>query len=227
MPEQTAGTFTQSPAATAFSALYGRALNYVGAPTDTDATTIAKEGIVAGIKRINTRTWSWSLAAATVTFVSGESGREYLVATNFKSPRSFELLDASSRIAGRLYWEDPKTFDRDFENRASANDPTHYTVFNPFDNGYLTINAAPTAAWVVSYPTGRLRYYKRVAFLSADAEVLAAPTEVEEFLVWHARMVLAAHFDFDKLPFAERQAERFWRDLIRDDVTHSLRDWTE
>ena len=225
MAEQTAGTFTQSPAALAFSTLYARAQNYVLGPSDTEVTTIAKEGINDAIKRLNTRDWNWARTAASITFTAGEGGREYQLATNFKSPRSFELLDSSSRIVGRLGYLDPKSFDLETISRASG-DPAYYTVFNPFDNGYLTLSGPPSAGWIAAYPTGRLRYNRRTALLSADADLFAGPSECEPFLVWHARSVLAAHWDPSKFSVAERMAERQWEYLVISDVKSQITDWS-
>ena len=51
---------TQVPAATAFSVLYQRVLNYVQAPSDTTLTTIAKQEINDAISRLNQREWWWT-----------------------------------------------------------------------------------------------------------------------------------------------------------------------
>src|SRR3989304_581628 len=142
MAEATTGTFTQTPAALAFSPVYARVQNYIYSPSDADAATIAKEGINDAIKRLNTRRWTWLRTHADITSVAGETGREYTIQANFKSPRHMELLDSSSRIVGALEYMDPKNFDFVFPDRTSAS-ISHHTVFNVFANAMLTLSGPP------------------------------------------------------------------------------------
>ena len=224
MAEQTAGSFTQSPAVTQFSVLYGQVQSYVMSPSDTSAATLAKRWINDAIRKLNQRNWSWSLAAATITFTAGEGGREYALQTNYKAPRSFELLDSSSRIVGNLAYRPPRTFDEEFPDRAST-DPSAYTVFNVLDNGYLTLSGPPSSGWVTAYPTGRLRYYKRIALLSGDTDLIVAPTEVEPFVLWRACADAAAFFVPSKVAYADQRANEEWRALVKADVKNELTDW--
>lgn len=230
MPEGSSGTFSQSPAAQLFSTLYGRVQNYVKGAGYSDVQTIAKEGINDAIKLLNTRLWSWARVKTDITLVAGESGREYALNGAFKAPRSAELVDSGSKINGTLFWIDPKTFDELLPDRTARSDPARYTIFNVFDNGFLTLDGAPSTAFIAAHPTLRLRFYRRTNLLSSDADTVTSigvPTEFEPFLVWHARMVVAAHWDEDKFEKAERMAERWWQALKRDDGRVETSDWTQ
>ena len=226
MAEGTAGTFTQIPAATQFSVLYGDVGIYVGAPSDAEAVAIAKRCVNRAIARLNSRAWTWSRSFVLISLAAGENGREYAVTGNVKSPRSLELINLTSQIVGRLEYEDGKTFDRWFENRSASADPTHYTIFNLYANGYITLNAAQTSAFVARNPTMRFRYYKHIPILSADSDLLAGPHEAEEFVLWDACAQIAGILDPSRIGFAQERAAVVWRDLVRDDVRHDIRDFS-
>ena len=189
MPENSTSAFTQSPAATAFSTLYTRALNYVLGTTDTNQITVAKEGCNEGIARLNLRKWHWALIAEETNTVAGT--QEYTLGATFKAPRMLQLLNATSNgeVKGTLEWIEPKEIDVLFPDRSVAGDPTCYTIYNEFYQGQLCFNVRPTSSWVAQYPRIRARYYRRTAFLSGDSDLLAAPTECEPFIVWTARAI--------------------------------------
>lgn len=226
MPENSSSVFTQSPASTAFSSLYTRALNYIlGYSTDAQYLAVAKEGINEGIERLNTRNWTWALMAAETNTVAGT--QEYALNSAFKAPRMLQLLNATSNgeVTGTLDWIDPKEIDVFYPDRSVAGTPTSYTIYNEFFQGQLCLNVRPTSPWVTQYPRIRARYYRRTAFLSADADLLAAPTECEPFITWLARATLAAHWAPEKAAFAEMRAEKLWAALVRDDVRKTLGDF--
>src|SRR3990172_4815255 len=215
MPEATTGTFTQAPAAIAFSTLYARVQNYVLAPSDTDVATIAKEGINEAISRLNTRRWNWARHHADITLVAGT--QEYALSATFKGPRAAELLDSTGEVVSRLEFLDPKELDYLYPDRHSQGYPSHYTIFNEFANGMLTLSATPSSGFVTQYPKVRVRFFRRIPYLSADADLFYGPTEAETYLVWYARANVAAHWALDKIGFAEKRAEELWTLLVRDD----------
>jgi hypothetical protein len=224
MPEAVSGTFTQSPAATAFSTLYARVRNYVMGPDDAEVTTIAKEGINEAIARLNTRVWTWTRVHKDITLVAGT--QEYALESNCKSPRSMQVLDTAGEVRGTLGFLDPKELDRLYGDRAAQGQPEHYTINNMFDNGKVTLSTTPTSSYVAVYSKLRFRYFKRLAYLSADADLFSGPTEVEPFLVWHGRALVASHWAPEKLAYADARAEKHWQELVRDDRLQELRDWS-
>lgn len=223
MPENSSSVFTQSPASTAFSTLYTRALNYVLGTSDTNQVTVAKEGINEGILRLNTVDWWWSRIALDVTLVAGT--QEYALGTTFRKPRACETLNTAGEVNGQLGWVDPKEFEAVYYDRSTTGSPSAYTIFNEFVNGMVTLSCPPSSGFIAVYPKLRLRYYRRTAVLSGDSDLLAAPTEVEPFLTWLARATLAAHWAPEKVAFAETRAEKLWSLLRRENTTHELGDF--
>lgn len=223
MPEAVAGTYTQSPAGTAFSTLYARAQNYIQGPQDANVAAIAKEGINEGIYRLNTRKWNWARISADIALVTGT--QEYALGATFKAPRACQLLNPAGEVAGLLPWIDPKELDAFFPDRSASGSPEAYTIFNIFDNGKFTLARPPAAGFIASYAKVRLRYWRRTAVLSADADLFSGPSEFEPFLVWTARAVVAAHWNIAKYALASTRAEEFWLMLKRDDVMLETGDW--
>lgn len=215
MPEAVAGTFTQIPASTAFSALYARVQNYVLSPSDTDAVSLAKEGINEAIDRLNTRNWNWARVASSITLTAGT--QEYALNGAFRAPRMAELLGTSGEVQDRLMYLAPTEFSDLFPFRNITGTPSSYTIFDEFDNGKLTLDVTPSSSYVGIYPTLRFRYYKRVPKLAADADVFYGPTEAESFLVWYGRATIAAHWSPERIGFANQRQQEFWNMLLRSD----------
>lgn len=223
MPEAVTGTMTQVPAPNQFSVLYARVCNYVMAPSDTEVTAIAKEGINEGILRLNTRNWSWMRTNEDITLVSGQ--QEYPMLGFFKAPRACQLLDSGGNVVGTIDYYDPKDFDFWFPNRVTSDSLRGYTIYNEFVNSRLTLNSSPGAGVTSQYSKLRLRYYRRMNVLSADADVFFGPTEAEPYIVWYGRATVAAHWAPEKVPFAVRRYEELWADLVRSDVKRELTDF--
>jgi len=223
MPEAQSGTYTPSPARTAFSTLYARVLNYVFAPSDAALTTIAKECINESIQKLNSRRWTWQRQHDDLTLAAGT--QEYDLTATFNAPRSVQMLNTSTEVVGKLFFVDPKSFDEYFPNRSAAGTPEAYTIYNEYANGHLTLSCTPSSGFVTTYPKLRVRYYKRAALLSGDADLFDGPTDFEPFIVWHARASLSAHMTPDKIAFADKRSQEIWRDLVREDVLKETGDW--
>jgi hypothetical protein len=225
MPEGTSATFTFNPANTAFSVLYGRALNYVHMPTGaTEAVAVAKEGINDAIAQINTRDWNSLREMLDITLVAGT--REYALDARFRNPISFELINSTGNPGGGLAFYPWKTFNIRYpDRRATSGSPEAVSIYSLVTNGYLTLNVEPTAAFVATYAKIRTRFYARLPVLSADADTLGtinsvaigAPPEFEIFLVWYARALLAAIYRPEGVPYAERRWKDLWDLLLQSD----------
>lgn len=224
MSEGGSGTFTQNPAGTSFSVLYGRVANYIMGPSDGSLTPICKEGIWSGLKRVNTANWNWARAKTDVTLTASQ--QEYSLNGAFREMRALELLNASGRPALSLSFVDAKSWDALVPNRVDGDgSPTVATIFNEFDNGLITLNLPPSAGFIALYPTMRGRYYRRIPLPSGDNSLCEVPSEVEEFLTWHGRAVAAAHFVPQKVAYAEQKANEWWRDLRRANTLYGTAAW--
>src|SRR5262245_61795378 len=144
----------QTPATRVESQLAEEIGTHFGAPDDTDVLAIARNAVNDAIRMLNTRNWRWGLAFVEIATVAGQS--EYDLSTDWRAPRSLELLDGSGNVNGRIAWQDPKSFS-DLTGDGTTGDPCLYTVFNA-DDGVLTLDAAPSAVFVSQHPTLRVRY---------------------------------------------------------------------
>ena len=232
------GTFpTQVPAATAFSVLYQRVLNYVQAPSDTTLTTIAKQEINDAISRLNQREWWWTrgvspdipLVAGTKEYILKFSPVAAPVASDFRSPRILERLNTTGEPIGSLPFMPMKTFSQTFQDRSNlAGTPSAYTIFNDIEQNVLTLNYGPSAAYIATTKNLRMRYFRRLAYFSADADTVStlfAPTDVEAFIVWYARAGLAAIFRPEAVAYAERRWQELWDFLVKASQKHDTTDW--
>ena len=162
-----------------------------------------------------------------ITLVAGT--RQYAIATNFNSPRSAELLTTGNYPKATIRYLEERVFLERLPNREASGDPDFYTVFSPWMNGLVTLDKDPTAATIANYQKLRLHFYERLNLFSADADTLFtignAPSDVEPFIVWHGRSIVAAHLAPDAADRAERQAEFWWRALITRDQKAAVADY--
>lgn len=218
-------SFQQTPATRSFSRLQKEVAFYVAAPDDPEALELAGLGINDAVRQLNMRNWTWALDYDDLYTVAGTG--DYPLSSGFRAPRHMELLDTNGLPSSSLAWYDPKTFMSKFASRTDTGDPCAYTVVNAADLGSFTLNCAPSAAWVDKYPVCRLRYYRRMEFLVLPTDTITAPSDVESFVTWHAKMTVAASMSPDRVGLAESQARRAWQMLLRDEMESQVSDWSE
>lgn len=195
------------------------------APNNSEALSVAVDGIVDSIRKLNTSIWQFNLTYQDITLAAGT--KEYTLAAAFRAPRHCELLNASNVPVSRLHWQDPKTFNIGFEDRSASGDPNYYTVFNIHDTGYLDFDCPPTSGFVGSYPTARIRYYASLQYLTNDSDTIGGPSELEGYIVWHAKGYISSIYDPGKTQYAEIKANEMWGLLKRQNVKNQLTDWPD
>jgi len=215
--------WTPTPATSTLTVMQGEILNYVMAPSDTEATAMATSAIRAAIRRVNSKRWWWSRSVVDKSLIAGT--RTYELSGNFKSERSAVLLDSASVIKGELQYLQPRDFDDGTFAASAQGTPQAYTLYNAQTDGLVTLDVAPSAGVVAATPTLRVRYYKRLAFLASGSDTLDAPSEVEEFVSWYAKAYVASNWDPAKYAMAKGEAEGMWTTLIRDNARQELTDW--
>lgn len=218
------GGWSPTPATRARSTLTTEVARYVLLPSDTTALSVAADGINDAIRKYNTTLWQSSLTYQDITLVASDA--TYSLSAPFNAPRAAELLDASGNATSVLSWYNPKSFGLYYPDRQGDGSPDAYTCFNADADGILDLNVPPSSTFITEYPTLRLRYYAKVAYLTADGHYFDGPSEVESFLCWHARAYVASIFDPPKVPYAEQKAAEFWNLLKRREVVEQLRDWS-
>lgn len=208
-----------TPAARALSVLQTEIGNYVMAPSDTTLAATFTDGLNDGIRKINAHTrWPWLLAVEAVTLVADTADYE-LATTTVKAIRHIHLLNTSGKERSRLFYRDPKTFEAQFPDRSISGSPAFYTTHNLVADGKVSLDKPVATAFLQTYPTMRLRLYKRLIYYSAAGDTLTTlggfVPEAEDFLLWHARGYAAALHSPDKAPFAEAKAAECWAQLLR------------
>lgn len=219
------GSWSPTPATRQRSTLVAEVLRYVMLPNDTDAQSVAADAINDAIRKYNLQHWHSSLTYQDISLSADTAN--YDLSAPFKSPRHAELLNSSGEPERYLNWYDSKTFGLAFPRATASGTPVAYTCYNSESDGKLTLSVPPTSDFVTSYPTLRLRYYAKIAYLSNSSDTFDGPSEVESFLCWHARMYLASIYDQSKVPFAKSQADEFWGMCIRSDAENQETDWGE
>lgn len=223
MPVVVSGSASPTPAAVSYSTLKTKVARYVLESNATTALSVAGDCIRDAVMELNTRRWKWAIVYQDVTLVAGTAA--YDLAAPFKAPRKAELINSNSKAVGYLKYMDPFTFLREFPDRTNSGDPYQYTVDNAHEYGQVILSCSPSAAFVASYPTLRLWFYRRVQVQSGDSDVLDIPAEVESFVEWRAKETIASLYDQSKVGYANQRANLMWTKLVRDDVTTELGDW--
>lgn len=226
MPVVVSGTST-SPGSRARADLAAEVARYVLRPNNPEALSVAADGLNDAIRRLNTTMWEWSWTTQDITSTSPATANtgDYTISGTFLAPRFLELRDGNSVPNGKLDYFAPKTFYEMFAYRTTVGSPDAYTVRNADEDSLLTLNATASSVWTAAYPTMRLYYYQRVGYLTQDSSTLTGPSEVESFLVNHAKGYIAAIYDPSKVAYAEGKAEKFWKDLRSAEIKRQITDW--
>jgi len=212
--------WTPTPAPRALSVLQTEVGNYILAPVDTTLASVITDALNDGVRKLNSRSrWPWTMVSENISLVA--STVAYELATGSASKiRSVHLLNASDLEVSTLGWLDPKTFSDTYPDRSSAGSPDTYTAFNLIADGKIDFNVPPSAAFIVTYPKVKVRMFRRLILYSAAGDTLTtlggATSDVENFIVWHAKAYMASISDQSKAAFALARAEETWRQLINE-----------
>lgn len=199
------------------------AAGYVLMPDDDEAIEIAAAGVRRAIDRLNTRKWRWALSYQDITFVAEQ--QSYDLNEDFKAPRRFTIFDVNSREQFRLDYKEWTTFaDEDLVSISGSGDPYCYSSGNSNDYGTISLNVAPSSTWVATYPTGRIWYFRRVAYPVISSDPILVPSEVGGFLLASAEAFCAARYAPDKESSARVRAEMLLKELRIDDLDTQT-DW--
>ena len=88
----------------------------------------------------------------------------------------------------------------------------------------MTLNLAPDAGFVASYPTLRFWYARNVLF-PAGGEAVDVPASVEHYIEAYASWYAARRHARDRIEDAERDWRSIWQELVKMD--HEQVDWAE
>ena len=218
----TESLWSPTPYADTFQTIQKLVAGYVLMPTDDEVLDCAAQGIRRAIDRLNTRNWNWALTYSTITFVAGT--QEYGLDQAFKAPRNFALRDSAAVDRSRLSYLPWGTFLKEVQYEF-AGSPTYYSGANVNSFGVIRLDLAPDAAFVATYPTGRLWFHRRVQYPSSSGTSLDVPSEVVGFIQASAEGFTADRYAVTKAAPAYIRAEKFLHELIVDDCHGQQTDW--
>lgn len=211
----------RSPAPLSLSELLDDVASYVRDPGGDASRSIAKRCVNNAIRDLNRRHWYWSLTFQDITSLSTTA--DYELADDYDGFRSLQLFDANANPAGRLDYLDPQSFWDAYNISAQAGSPCHCTVDSPETSRLLTLNCIPTADWVAKYPTMRVRYFRLIPVLVAEADrIVGVPDSAQNYVLWYARYDACLIFDPDgnRLAAARSEKESLWRALVAKDTSY-------
>jgi hypothetical protein len=196
---------------------------YVLMPTDDEVLETAAAGIRRAIDRLNTRNWNWALTYDDITFVVDQV--DYQLDTQFKNPRNFETNDASGNSTGRLMFVPWANFLKENAVVSGSGTPYSYSASNVNLLGTVSLDIPPNATFVTATPTGRIWFYRRIAYPAAASTSLDVPSEVVGFIQASAEGFTADRYAVTKAAPAYSRAERFFHELVVDDCHGGQTDW--
>lgn len=215
---------TQTPGARSLSGLKRFVLNYIQGISDPDLESQAKEGVNGGIDLINSRVWKWNYTSQSLTTSATDS---YSLNASFHKPIALQRLNSSSQRTGRLRWLEPSVFFKEKDIATSTGTPLYYTVTSHQNDGNLVLEKTPDSSFISSYPTLKLWYVPRVAYLSSDSDTLDAPPEFGSLVGWYGRWEMASvRGQIALADRAERAYNIWWNRLVADD-NDSMTDWDD
>lgn len=216
-------TWSPAPATESLEAMRKYVVGYVLMPDDNESLDVAEAGIRYAINRLNARTWNWALTYDTITFVAGT--QEYDLQRAFKAPRNFSLRDSSAVDKARLSYLEWGSFLKEMNYQGASGEPQHYSVNNDHRFGKLRLDVAPSAQWIVTYPTARFWYYRRVQYPGDLGGSIDVPSEVGNYILDVACGFTADRYAPQKAASAWGRAERGLIDLVSDDRHGRQTDW--
>lgn len=213
---------TLTPSPVALSTAKKRVVSYWGAVNDTDALSVAEDGIKEAIDELNIRVWNVLRTYHDITL--DNTNASYAIPANYHDTRDAHFLNSSGEAALNMSMLSPEEFELRFSDRTSAGRPFAFTVFNHVDSLTLELSAVPSSGFTSQYPTLRHRYFKNIQAPTGDDQNLAMPSVFMLFVLWRAREYGAAIYDPRKATFARSKADGFWQRLMMDDNRQGQRD---
>jgi len=174
-------TGSGQPQVDSFGSLKTTVARVINGETQAAVKAEAGRGIQRGIDDINMRHLfdfaSDSQSDATLTAGTAT----YALPNNFFAMREVQLVDTSSEVWRTLDYVDWDHFNRLLAKQDKVGIPTHWTAPDPYGDGTIRVYPNPDAGAAADY-TLRLVTYQRVAMITGDSDIIAAPRELSDVL---------------------------------------------
>ena len=202
------------PSSVTASEMIRYVLDYVQGSDEPHLRDVALRAINRSLDRINTVRWQKIVGYQDITFVA--STQTYDLASDVKEPQTFMLLDSSDNLCRRLPFKEMGVMDWEHQVVSGTGYPQCYTL--DYGQHQLRLERSPSSAFVAAYPTGRLRYYRRLAHLTQDSDQLGIPADFDWFIGWSGRAdMAAARGERAAASDAQREAREAWATLRQND----------
>lgn len=205
------------------STMAGQVASYIyGDTADAELLSQITMTLNAGIGLINSRRWHKLTSQTDLTMTAADD--DIGLPADFKEPIAVFTVNSSDERILRLPMKPLKSLLLERPNNDTTGSPEAYGI--NYKTRELILDVQPSSAWVSQYPELRVFYHRRLANLTQDSSTIGGEPEWDWFLIWHGRREMAAIRDPAKFGLADRMAEQFWRQLIRND-TDQMSDWSE
>ena len=206
---------TQTPSSASKNTLIRRVLNFVmGADDDDSLNAVALDALNSAVALINSRKWYKLFSNTDLTMAADTS--TYGLPADFKEPMSAFELNSSDERNQRIPYLPLKSMLDERPIATTSGNPQTYGI--NYGTRQFTFDIPPSSSFVSRVPQVRIYYYKRIPELTDTSQTIGADPEFDWYVVWSARREIAAIRDPQKYSLADREAERFLRELRRSDT---------
>lgn len=199
---------------------------YSGGTARPDMKQVAGAQLNRAVRHFNNMLWKFNRITEDITLsspVSATNNAQFSLSNDWKAPLVAILVDSDGDDRDKVQWTDYKIWRRitPFQ-KTQGNIPIRYTARTIYREGRVFVDP-PLDTSNLTYPTMRLEYFKRIALLVNDTDVLDVPIEVEEAILMTA---IALYIEKDRNFRDGREARNVAREL-RAPVEFEYRDWQD
>lgn len=179
------------PGCSSGSHLVDSVASVIGGVDETNVRVQALDCINRARNEINMHDWRFLKRAVTSTAFMASTAT-YTLATTFKSPSFFRVLDSNGKPYRDLTYVDDISMTHAVPQQTQVGVPTLYSLRNTFNDGLITFYPVPNASTVAGY-TWAGEYYTRVAEITDDSTALSSiPEEICNVIVAGGQYFLVA-----------------------------------
>jgi len=183
----TASNFPQTSNNDTVDAIVDEIADYEGAKTRTAMQNKARACLRRTTREFNRMNWSFNRVTTDIDLendeVSGTVG-EYAIPADFKVGLRSQMVDSNSKTRETVEWVEWRDWARYVPDQSTTGSmPLAYTARNIHQVGRIIVDPPP--ATVLTYPTMRMFYFRRI-IMPAGNEVFNVPEEFQEAIVQRA-----------------------------------------
>lgn len=137
----------------------------------------AGQALREAIRRFNASPWTFNRVTEDLTLVADQA--DYSLSEDFRNPLRAQMVDSSNKTRNSVMWIPWSVWVSKFPDQSTTGStPLMYTARNIHLTGKVTVDPVP--ATILTWPTLRLFYHRRIAFPATGKDIINVPTEVEQ-----------------------------------------------